>query len=67
LASGKRWKPPSRKRGARNEERKAYYKILLDKANDALLELNAQILEDNEKNKKYISNLQTYLEKMNGQ
>jgi predicted Zn-dependent protease len=43
------------------------YKILLDKANDALLELNAQILEDNEKNKKYISNLQTYLEKMNGQ
>ena len=111
LASGKRWKPPSRKRGARNEERKAYYKILLDKAleiakkvndsykkieklkrvrealeesfrrfnyhdsfdktnyniNDALLELNAQLLEDNEKNKKYISRLQTYLEKMNGQ
>ena len=43
------------------------YKILLDKANDALLELNAQLLEDNEKNKKYISRLQTYLEKMNGQ
>lgn len=111
MASGKRWKPPSRKRGARNEERKAYYKILLDKAleiakkvndsykkieklkrvrealeesfrrfnyhdpfdktnyniNDALLELNAQLLEDNEKNKKYISRFQTYLEKMNGQ
>ena len=43
------------------------YKILLDKANDALIELNAQLLEDNEKNKKYISRLQTYLEKMNGQ
>lgn len=43
------------------------YKILLDKANDALLELNAQLLEDNEKNTKYISRLQTYLEKMNGQ
>jgi len=111
LVSGKRWKPPSRKRGARNEERKAYYKILLDKAleiakkvndsykkieklkrvrealeesfrrfnyhdpfdktnyniNDALLELNAQLLEDNEKNKKYISNLQTYLEKLKNQ
>lgn len=95
MASGKRWKPPSRKRGARNEERKAYYKILLDKAleiakkvndsykkieklkrvrealeesfrrfnyhdpfdktnyniNDALIELNAQLLEDNEKTK----------------
>ena len=35
--------------------------------NDALLELNAQLLEDNEKNKKYISNLQTYLEKLKNQ
>lgn len=35
--------------------------------NDALLELNAQLLEDNEKNTKYISILQTDLEKMKNQ
>lgn len=35
--------------------------------NDALLELNTQLLEDNEKNTKYISRLQTDLEKMKNQ
>ena len=35
--------------------------------NDALLELNAQLLEDNEKNTKYISRLQTDIEKMKNQ
>jgi len=35
--------------------------------NDALLELNTQLLEDNEKNTKYISRLQTDIEKMKNQ